>query len=455
MAQETDEPRSVRNREDSKQLLLRWLDLGSLSNENTKLKNLLYDDVTKLPTVSLLLNNIQTMLSKHKQIGVIYIDVDTDNRFEHAFGYQVMEDMMNQVGLALNQFMGDILRSSDQVATVVKSGNDFVILLAPPRKASRLELEDLYDLRGRVLKALRRAMSQNLNETIAKKFHCRAGAALIEDDPTVKIEHLVYNALEAAKESGEQKELELRQKQIGRLQLAIDKQEISTVFQPIVEFSSLKPIGFEAFSRGPTPDLEHPELLFKLAEEGDLVWKLDRFCRDRAFINARGLPAEFLFVNVDPHTVGDPDLKNLSDSLYLKHSDLDISRVVFDLSARAVLTDFDLFRLTVNYFKSLGFKISLDDSGGGHYAGLEIIARTKPDFVKIDIPLIRGIEDDEVNQDLVATIVKFAGKAGSIVIAEGIETEPEFLRLKELGVEIGQGYLFAKPGKPFPAITDL
>lgn len=455
MAENTEEPRSVRKREHSKQLLLRWLDLGSLNTENTKLRGLLYDEVTKLPTVSLLLNNIRTMLDKHKQVGVIYVDVDTDSRFEHTFGYQAMESMMNQVGLALNRLKGEIFRGGDTVATVVKSGNDFLILLTPPRETSRLELEDLYKIRKRVLKGLRDAMSQNLNPTIAKKFHCRAGAALIEDDPTVKIEHLVYNALEAAKESAEQRELDKQQKQIDRLQLAIDKQEISTVFQPIVEFSSLKPVAYEAFSRGPAPDMEYPELMFRVATEGDLVWKLDRCCRDRAFVNARGLPAEFLFVNVDPHTVGDPDLKNLSDSLYLKHSDLDVSRVVFDLSARAVLTDFDLFRLTVNYFKSLGFKISLDDSGGGHYAGLEIIARTKPDFVKIDIPLIRGIEDDEVNQDLVATIVKFAGKAGSIVIAEGIETEPEFLRLKKLGVEIGQGYLFAKPGKPFPAITDL
>jgi EAL domain-containing protein (putative c-di-GMP-specific phosphodiesterase class I)/GGDEF domain-containing protein len=454
MAENKEEPRSVRNREHSKQLLMRWLDLGSLSNENTKLKGLLYDEVTKLPTVSLLLSNIQTMLDKHKQIGLIYVDVDTDNRFEHTFGYQAMEGMMNEVGLVLSRLKGELFRGDDTIATVVKSGNDFLLLLSPPRESVRLELEDLYKIRKRVLKGLRDAMSQNLNPTVAKKFHCRAGAAIIEDDPTVKIEHLVYNALEAAKESAEQRELEKQEKQIDRLHMAIDKQEISTLFQPIVEFSSLKPVGYEAFSRGPA-DMEYPELMFRIAVEGDLVWKLDRCCRDRAFVNARGLPSEFLFVNVDPHTVGDPDLKGLSDSLYLKHSDLDISRVVFDLSARAVLTDFDLFRLTVNYFKSLGFKISLDDNGGGHYAGLEIIARTKPDFVKIDIPLIRGIENDEVNQDLVATIVQFAGKAGAIVIAEGVETEPEFLQLKKLGIEIGQGYLFAEPGKPFPTVADL
>jgi EAL domain-containing protein (putative c-di-GMP-specific phosphodiesterase class I)/GGDEF domain-containing protein len=453
MAENTEEPRSVRNREHSKQLLMRYLDLGTLSNENSKLRDLLYDEVTKLPTVSLLLNNIRTMLDKHKQIGVIYVDIDTDSRFEQTFGYHAMEEVMNHVSKALSQLKGEAFRNTDAVSTVVKSGNDFVILLAPPRELPRLELDDLFKIRKRILKGLRDKMNQNLDQAVSKQFHCRAGAAIIEDDPTVNVEHLVYNALEAAKESAELRELEKQQKQVERLQLAISQQEISTLFQPIVEFSSLKPLGFEAYSRGPSPDMEYPELLFRVATEGDLVWKLDRCCRDRAFMNAKGMPAELLFVNVDPHAVGDPDLKNMADSLYLKHSELSLNRVVFDLSARAVLTDFDLFRLTVNYFQSLGFKISLDDNGGGHYAGLEIIARTKPDFVKIDIPLVRGIEKDEINQDLVATIVKFSHKAGSIVIAEGIETEAELKKLTKLGVEIGQGYLFAAPGEPFPSVT--
>lgn len=432
---------------------MRWLDLGALSDENVKLRNLLYDEVTKLPTVSLLLNNIRSILQTHKQIGVIYVDVDTDSRFEQTFGYRAMEGMMNQVGTALSTLQGQVFRDKDAVATVVKSGNDFVVLLAPPREKPRMEMDDLLKIRKRVLKGLRDAMNSSLDPTICKRFHCRAGAAIIEDDPDVKVEHLVYDALETAKESAEMRELEKKQKQIEQLRLAIDRQDISTLFQPIVEFSSLKPLGYEALSRGPKPDLEYPEMLFRLATEGDLVWKLDRCCRDRAFMNARGLPAEFLFVNIDPHAIGDPDFKGLSESLYLKHSELNLDRVVFDLSTHAVLADFDLFRLTVNYFKSLGFKISLDDSGGGHYAGLEIIARAKPDFVKIDIPLVRSIDKDEVNQDLVSTIAKFAHKAGSTVVAEGVETEGELKKLKKLGVEIGQGYLFAEPGKPFPKIS--
>lgn len=432
---------------------MRWLDLGALSEENKKLKNMLYDEVTKLPTVSLILTSIRSLLKTHKQIGVIYVYLDVESRFEQTFGRNMLDGVMNEVGAALSHMRGSVIRSKDAISTVVKSGNDFVVLLAPPREKPHLDLDDLFEIRKRILKELRQVLNKSREKELVKRLQFHAGAAIIEDEPNIKVERLVYNALEAAKENAEQKELEKKQMEIDILRLAVEQREIITVFQPIVEFSSLQPLGYEALSRGPSPEIEHPEKMFRLAMEGDLVWKLDRCCRDSALLNAKGLPADFLFINIDPHAIGDPDFKALADSLYLKSSELELNRVVFDLSAHAVLPDFDLFKLTVQYFKSLGYKISLDDSGGGHYTGLEIIARSKPDFVKIDIPLVRDIEKDDVHQDLVSTIVRFADKAGSIVIAEGVETEAELKMLIKLGVDIGQGFLFAKPGKAFPKVS--
>lgn len=431
---------------------MRWLDLGALSEENVKLRNLLFDEATKLPTVSLLLGQIRSLLQTHKQIGLIYLDVSSGSKIQETFGYRTIEQVINKMGQTLSKLKGQSFRENDTVAAVMKSGNDFVILLSPPREKNIIEMKDLLMIRSRILKTVRESITGTMDPSLAKRFHLRAGAAVIENEPNIRVEHLVYDALEAAKESARLKELEYKKKDMEKLRLVLERGEITTVFQPIVDLSNFKIIAYEAFSRGPNGFLENPETLFKLAAEGDFVWKLDRVCRDKAFLAARDMKADLLFLNINPHAIGDPEFKEISKSVYLKHSGLTIDRIVFDLSEQAMVQDFDLFNMILNYFKTLGFKISIDDAGSGFYAGLELIARSKPDFVKIDSSLIRGIEKDKVKQSLISTIINFASMAKATVGAEGIETVAELETLKELGVKIGQGYLFAKPAFPFPSI---
>jgi EAL domain-containing protein (putative c-di-GMP-specific phosphodiesterase class I)/GGDEF domain-containing protein len=431
---------------------MRWLDLGALSEENVKLRNLLFDEVTKLPTVSLLLGQIRTLLKTHKQIGLIYIDVTSGSKIQETFGYQTFEQVVNKIGQTLSKLRGQSFRENDTVAAVMKSGNDFIVLLSPPREKNIIEMKDLLVIRGRILKTVRESIAGILDPPLVRRFHLRSGAAIIEDEPNIRVEHLVYDTLQSAKESARLKELEQREKEVEKLRQVLDRGEITTLFQPIVNLSNFKIIAYEAFSRGPDGFLEYPETLFKLAAEGDLVWKLDRVCRDKAFLAAKGMKADLLFLNINPHAIGDPEFKEISKSVCLKHSDLSIDRIVFDLSEQAMVQDFDLFNMTLNYFKTLGFKISIDDAGSGFYAGLQIIARAKPDFVKIDSSLVQGVEKDKVKQELISTIINFASMAKATVGAEGIETIAQLKTLKELGVKIGQGHLFAEPAYPFPPI---
>ncbi len=109
----------------------------------------------------------------------------------------------------------------------------------------------------------------------------------------------------------------------------------------------------------------------------------------------------------------------------------------------------------MDHYKSLGFKIAIDDFGAG-YAGLNHLAQIEAEFVKLDMALIRDIQHKPKNQIILRGIVQVCNELGTTVIAEGVESKNELDVLQEMGIDIFQGYYFAKPGfKKYPEIENL
>jgi len=96
-----------------------------------------------------------------------------------------------------------------------------------------------------------------------------------------------------------------------------------------------------------------------------------------------------------------------------------------------------------------GFRIAIDDAGAG-YSGLQTVVETEPDFMKLDISLVRAIDTSQVKQRLVSTLRDFCEGAGIELVAEGVETPEQLDTVVELGVPYAQGFLFAHPGSPYP-----
>src|SRR5262249_39307145 len=119
------------------------------------------------------------------------------------------------------------------------------------------------------------------------------------------------------------------------------------------------------------------------------------------------------------------------------------------VTEHSAVHDFTAFRQTLTYFRSRGFRLAIDDMGSA-YAGLQSVAEIQPDFLKVDISLIRDIHMQPLKRELVATIQRFSASVGIHLIAEGIETPEELEPLLPAGVSMGQGYLFARPGTPLP-----
>ncbi len=154
-----------------------------------------------------------------------------------------------------------------------------------------------------------------------------------------------------------------------------------------------------------------------------------------------------LFVNVHAMELADDRLVS-SDAPLSRHA----GRVVLEVTERAPLEKIRDATSRVAQLRALGYRIAVDDLGAG-YAGLTSFAHLEPDVVKVDMSLIRGIDSSPMKQKLLGSIVGLCHDLGIEIIAEGIETAAERDTLVRLGGDLCQGYLFARPEKPWASIN--
>lgn len=225
------------------------------------------------------------------------------------------------------------------------------------------------------------------------------------------------------------------------LKRIVQNESIEIVYQPIFYLKGRKLIGYEVLSRGPKGSrLEKPDELFQCALSYGLLIDLEMACRRKALskLGEKGA-GKLIFFNTNPYLMETEDFKNIL-GLYSRPE-----QIVFEVTERAEIRNFPTFCNILSSVKTKGFKISIDDVGSG-YSSLDAIAELMPDFVKIDIVLIREISANSIKQNLVKAIVLICKQSNIISIGEGIEREDELKTLIDLGVDAGQGYLLGRPG---------
>lgn len=217
--------------------------------------------------------------------------------------------------------------------------------------------------------------------------------------------------------------------------------------QPIVRPSGQSVQAYEALMRTRHPVLGDPMSLLAASEKLSMHNAVGRAVRRLA---ARLVPELAdgidLFVNLHPRDLLDSDLfaKTAPLSTHAR-------RVVLEITERASLREVGDVLTRVAELKGLGFRIAIDDLGAG-YAGLSSFAMLKPEFVKIDLSLVHDVDSDPVKQMLIRSIVDLGRGLEIGVIAECVETVAERETLATLGCDLLQGYLFARPAKPFPSV---
>ena len=233
--------------------------------------------------------------------------------------------------------------------------------------------------------------------------------------------------------------------------------EVKTVFQPIISLRDGTVYGYEALSRGPeNTELQSPETLFRLADECNTLWELELLCRSKALQAVYGTGRQIrVFLNVNPNIMHNPKFKQGFTKEYLKNYSIDPENVIFEINEKAAVNNIWDFKKTVDNYKMQNYKIAIDDAGAG-YSGLNLISDIHPHYIKLDMNLIRDIDRDYTKQALVRSMVEFSKLSNTQIVAEGIETERELVKLIELGVHYGQGFFIQYPSTSLQPIgTDI
>ena len=240
----------------------------------------------------------------------------------------------------------------------------------------------------------------------------------------------------------------------SRFNQIISQGMIEAHYQPILDFNSGSILGWEALARGPeNSSFRSPVILFETAEQLGRLFALEKVCRESAIMNLGPLEeGQKLFLNIHPKTMADPEFSSGNTLEVMERAGLSPENIVFEITERHSVQEFDLFYRTLDHYRSQGFEVAVDDAGAG-YAGLTTIAELQPEYIKIDKSLIDDIHKDPVKRALVETTVSFANKIGSKIIAEGIETKAQAVCTKDIGVHCGQGYFLSRPANPKPSLS--
>jgi diguanylate cyclase (GGDEF)-like protein len=216
------------------------------------------------------------------------------------------------------------------------------------------------------------------------------------------------------------------------------------LYQPIVRVRDSSLFAYEALCRPTDAGFRHVGELIETAVRTGRIRELGRVLRKIVVEPMDQVPLDCsLFVNIHPQDLGG-DHKLESEAQLLPWA----KRIVLEMTETEAIRDYDHARSRIQALRECGFRVALDDLGSG-YSSLNLLARLEPDFVKLDMHLVRGLQQAGRTARLVQHLVEFCRGEGFVTVAEGIETHEELRAVSDLGVDLVQGFLLARPSPPF------
>lgn len=416
-------------------------------------KNRLYDDQRELPTYSSVLPEVVEFLKKDAALGLIYINGKELRCLEEKFGGHIFDEILIKISRLLTNMKGTIIRRNDIVSLNRVKGYSFIIFMGETRsdrRGSYLCKENVEKTCDRIQTYLHANLFHELFQYTGATPKVNVGYSFAVYNPIVDPWRAVYCLIEEAREIAELQMSQIQLRNRGRIQKILLEEDVSSYYQPIVRLSDLSIEAYESLSRGPkNTELEAPIILFNLAEETGMVYEVDRLCRRRAIINAKNKkPGTKLFLNALPNLIYNPDIEAADFVKFIESHGVSPQEVVFEITERHAVERYAHFRQALRFYSDLGIQFAIDDVGAG-YSSLEAIMEINPRYVKIDASIIRGASENSSKQEMLKALKMMSDSIDALTIAEGIETDQDLEMVKDLGIDFGQGYLFARPEKHF------
>lgn len=391
---------------------------------------------------------IHEILTKQKALGMIFIDAAELGKIEYDYGHQVYNDVLHKTVQAIQELKGSLIRTEDILTIRHPKDEQFFIFLSANRAeyCNFLKIDNLQQIIDRFIQSLNAKIFEITYPYTKKILKSDIGYSYSVYNPLLSTERTVYRLIEksrqVAKFNGERFLIRIHE----ALKEILIEENIRTLYQPLVDLTDGTIFGYEALSRGPKGSpMESPLMLFGVADKTNLSIELDRLCRKKAIQNVRGLSNnQKLFINTFPASMHDPEFKGEPLQSLLGPTGLEGQNIVFEVTERFAIENYGLFQQEQSYFSSLGFGLAVDDIGSG-YGSLEAIANLKPEFVKVDLSIIRDIHKNNVKQELLKAVSDIGRKVKAKILVEGVEKKEELDVVREHQCDYAQGFYFGKP----------
>lgn len=386
-----------------------------------------------------LIERVNSILRAKNEAGVIYIDTGPIRSIEAIIGWVAFDGIIELIDHYIKEHR--ILFHNWQLSEYYKGiGDNFVLILESLQ--GEIILENIEFLCLHLQNELTYII-KNAQKYLPVHPVIQIGYSIIRKNADIKLGRLIWAAIEEAQRAAitfAQRDYNF---QIQKLKKIIEDKKIYMVFQPIVELATGGCMGFEALARGPKGSpFEAPEVMFSIAEKAGIVFQLEDLCKSKLFTQFTNIHnSKYIFVNIEPSILESRTYKKLS--LFVNAYECK-SKIVIEITERMVSKDYNVMDSNLREIRSLGYKIAIDDVGSS-YLSLESLLCLRPDFVKINYSLIKGIRKDFIKQEIVKTLVDLSKKIDAKTIAEGIECFEDLDYLRENHIDYGQGFYISVP----------
>ena len=379
---------------------------------------------------------------------LLYLDLDHFKIVNDTLGHGVGDKLLKQVTARLVESLGD-----DAVIARI-GGDEFCVLL--PRVATKIQATDIVEW-----------ITDNLEEPFCVDGHtlhlgASTGIVLCPSDGSDfdSLLRMADTAMYRAKHAGarhscyepESDDFSIQQLALEEgLRSALDQDQLHLHFQSIFHASTGIQCGAEALARWTDPVLGNvsPGRFIPAAEKNKLILRIDRWCistvLDQLARAAETWPG-WVSINVSARSFHDPELAGYFGAL-LARTGIDPGRIVVEITETTAMADPARTTQVLLALKELGIRIAVDDFGIG-YSSLAYLRDFPIDILKIDQDFIQGLGKRATDERIVHTIIQLGHDLGMEVLAEGVETQEQLQRLREMGCDLIQGYLLGRPISP-------
>ncbi|THB63133.1 MAG: EAL domain-containing protein [Desulfovibrio sp.] len=388
------------------------------------------------------------ILAAHRSVNMLFLELENFFAFQSLFGDHLAGQILAAAELQLYNAAKDFF--SDNCLHLERLQNGQFLMLCKQIPGA----EDLSDQALNLRLRLKNGLRDEALKLTGQSFNVLAGYSVLTMYGDMGHEAALYNALCDAQLRARGHLEGIQPGVLSEFRAILENLLMISVYQPIVDLAKGKVFAWEALTRGPKNSVFHsPAALFDYAEDVGEIFALEKACREKAIHSFGPVePGQKLFLNIHPRTLIDPAFSPGETMKLLNAHGLKPDNVVFEITERHAIRDFTTFHRTLDHYRNQGYMIAVDDVGTG-YSGLWSIAELRPDFIKIDMSFIRGIDANPVKRALLETFITFSEKIGCKIIAEGIETATELSSLISMNTHYGQGFYLAKPEYPKPGLA--